>query len=219
MNQARDWLLLACVCALLALPLSIAARGSDVLPGDAEVTRTIQAWPSPALDNLAVALTAIGRSWPGEALIATTIVVALLITGARRAAFLVAAAALAGTINALTKQIVASPRPTADLVQVIQVASGSGFPSGHAFGATLFYGSIWIVLPTVVSNTALCRLLRGVEILIAVGICWSRIRLGAHWPSDVLGGVLWGLTVLSLLVALYVSAWKRDPAKPPVLTC
>ncbi len=61
-NQARDWLLLACVCALLALPLSIAARGSDVLPGDAEITRTVQAWPSPALDNLAVALTAIGRS-------------------------------------------------------------------------------------------------------------------------------------------------------------
>jgi undecaprenyl-diphosphatase len=204
---------------LLALPLSVAARGPTVLPGDVEFAHAVQAWNSPALDYLAIALTAVGRSWPGETLLATTVVAALVISGARRQAFLVAAAALAGMINAISKWIVASPRPTPDLVQIIQVANGSGFPSGHAFGATLFYGSIWILLPTVVSNPAACRLLRGIAVLLAVGICWSRIRLGAHWPSDVLGGVLWGLTVLSLLAALYVSTWRRNAAHPPVLTC
>jgi undecaprenyl-diphosphatase len=218
-NQVRHWVLLACACAILALPLSVVAHGPNVLPGDIEVARFIQARPSSALDDLALALTAIGRAWPGETLIATIVVVALLIRGARRAAFLVAAAALAGTINVLTKQIVASPRPTADLVQIIQVANGSGFPSGHAFGATLFYGAIWIVVPAVVSNPIACRLLRAVAILIAVGICWSRVRLGAHWPTDVLGGVLWGMSALSLLAALYVSDWKGDPANPPVLVC
>ena len=209
MNQPRHWVLLACVCALLALPLSIAAHGPNVLPGDVEIARAIQAWPSAALDSLAIALTAIGKSWPGETVLATMIVIVLLIAGAPRAAFLVAAAALIGAINVITKLIVASPRPTPDLVQVIQAANGSGFPSGHAFGATLFYGAIWIALPAVVSNPKVCRLLRGIAILIAVGIWWSRIRLGAHWPSDVLGGILWGLTALSLLAALYVSAWKR----------
>lgn len=219
MNQPRHWVLFACVCALLALPLSFAARGPNVLPGDVEVARAIQSPASPALDDLAIALTAIGKSWPGETLLATTIVVALVVSGARRQAFLVAAAALAGMINAISKRVVASPRPTPDLVQIIQVADGSGFPSGHAFGATLLYGSIWIVLPTIVSNPIACRLLRGGCLLLAVGICWSRIRLGDHWPSDVLGGVLWGLTVLSLLAALYVSTWRRDATHPPVLTC
>lgn len=209
-NKPRPWLMLAGVCALLALPLSVAAHGPNVLPGDVAVTRAVQSVPSATLDQLAIALTSIGQSWPGETLLAILCVVLLFCLGVRRAALFVAVGAIAGLLNVLTKLIVASPRPTTDLVQIIQEATGSGFPSGHAFGATLFYGSLWVVLPSVVSNPAGCRLLRGVAILMVVGICWSRIRLGAHWPSDVLGGVLWGFSVLSLLAALYVSGWKRD---------
>jgi undecaprenyl-diphosphatase len=218
-NQPRAWIWLACVFALLALPLSFAARGPNVLPGDVVIARAIQTPTSPELDNLAIALTEIGRSWPGETLLATTLVVVLFLTGARRQALFVAVAALAGLINVVSKQIVASPRPSPDLVQIIQAANGTGFPSGHAFGATLLYGSLWIVLPAVVADVVACRLLRGFVILIAVGIGWSRIRLGAHWPSDVLGGVVWGLATLSLLIALYVSNWHRDLANPPELTC
>ena len=128
----------------------------------------------------------------------------LLVRGERRAAAFIAVAALAGSINVLTKMIVASPRPTTDLVQVIQIANGSGFPSGHAFSATLLYGAVWIVLPSIVPNQTACRLMRGVVVLVALGICWSRIRLGAHWPSDVLGGILWGMVALSLLTALFL---------------
>ena len=84
---------MAVVFAVLALPLTIAARGPNVLPGDVEIARAVQARSSPVLDNLALLLTAIGRAWPGEVLIAVTIVVALLIIGARRSAVLVAAAA------------------------------------------------------------------------------------------------------------------------------
>jgi membrane-associated phospholipid phosphatase len=200
----RRWLTLAFAFTLLALPLTVAARGPGVLPGDVEITRAIQAWPSLALDQLALIFTTIGRAWPGEPLIAAAIVVSLLLRGVRRAAAFIAVAALAGSINVLTKMIVASPRPTTDLVQVIQIANGSGFPSGHAFSATLLYGAIGIVLPTIVSNQMAYRLARWVIVLVALGICWSRIRLGAHWPSDVLGGILWGMVALSLLTALFL---------------
>jgi membrane-associated phospholipid phosphatase len=198
----RCWLLLALVFALLALPLTIASRGPSVLPGDAEITHAIQARPSPALDRLAVAFTAIGSLWPGESLIVAAIVMSLLVGGARWAAVVIAVAALAGSINLLTKKIVASPRPTTDLIQVIQITNGSGFPSGHAFSATLLYGAVWIVLPSIVPNHTACRLMRAAVVLVALGICWSRIRLGAHWPSDVIGGILWGMVALSLVAAL-----------------
>jgi undecaprenyl-diphosphatase len=200
----RHWLMLALGFAMLALPLTIAARGPDVLPGDVAVSRAIQVWPSPTLDTLALAFTAIGRAWPGVPLITMAAVVLLMVRGARRTAVFVAAAAVTGSINVLTKIIVASPRPTTDLVKVIQVANGSGFPSGHAFGATLLYGAFWIVLPTIVPNQMACRLSRWVTALVAIGICWSRIRLGAHWPSDVLGGILWGIVALALLTALFL---------------
>ncbi|HEU0115890.1 MAG TPA: phosphatase PAP2 family protein, partial [Thermomicrobiales bacterium] len=184
----RQWLLLAVLFALLAIPLSIAARGPGVLPGDVAIARAVQAPQWPWLDPLAQALTTLGRAWPGETPFAVVAVFLIACFGARRDAVFVAVAALAGAINVETKLIVASPRPTAPLVTIVEVASGNGFPSGHAFGATLFYGAIWIVLPAVVPQPVACRLLRIAAVVVALGICWSRIRLGAHWPSDVLGG-------------------------------
>jgi membrane-associated phospholipid phosphatase len=211
----RPWLLLALLFVALALPLTIAARGPGVLPGDVAIARAVQAPQWSWLDPLAQALTTLGRAWPGETPFAILLVLLVAIAGDRRDAAFVAVAAIAGALNAGTKLIVASPRPTAPLVTVVEVASGNGFPSGHAFGATLVYGAIWIVLPAVVRQPVACRLLRGAAVVIALGICWSRIRLGAHWPSDVLGGVIWGLALLSLLTALFLPGPFRPRAVRP----
>jgi membrane-associated phospholipid phosphatase len=210
----RRWLLLALLFALLAIPLSIVARGPGVLPGDVPIARAIQAPTWFWLDPLARALSTLGRAWPGETPFAIVVTLLVASFGARWDALFVAVAALSGTINVETKLIVASPRPTAPLVQILEVANGNGFPSGHAFGATLLYGAIWIVLPVVVPNRLACRLLRIAAVAIALGICWSRIRLGAHWPSDVLGGILWGMTLLSVLTALFLPGPFRPRAGP-----
>jgi membrane-associated phospholipid phosphatase len=208
----RRWLVLALVFVVLAIPLSIAARGPGVLPGDVPIARVIQGPTWPWLTALALALSTLGRAWPGETPFAIVVTVLVASAGTRRDAIFIALAAIAGTLNVETKLIVASPRPTAPLVTVVEVASGNGFPSGHAFGATLVYGAVWIVLPAVVRQPVACRLLRGAAVVIALGICWSRIRLGAHWPSDVLGGILWGLALLALLTAIFLPGPLRPRA-------
>ena len=194
---------LAVVLVLVALPLTLAARGPGVFPADVTIARAVQAPDWPWLDPLAWAMTEIGRSWPGETVLATLFVLLLVARGRPREALFVALAAVAGSLNVLTKLVVASPRPTPDLVRVVEAANGYGFPSGHAFGATLFYGALAVVMPSLVPRQPWSGILRVACVLIVALIGWSRVRLGAHWPSDVLGGLLWGGAVLALLVAWF----------------
>jgi len=75
-------------------------------------------------------------------------------------------------------------------VRVLATAEGHGLPSGHAQAAVILWGSIalrwrqpWV------------RIACGVMIVL---ICLSRIYLGVHFPTDVLGGAIVGVTLLCL---------------------
>ena len=89
------------------------------------------------------------------------------------------------------------------LVKVAEYASGYGFPSGHTNGATLLYGALFLLAPSVSSRPAVCWTIRigSLAMIFLAGI--SRIHVGAHGPSDVLGAWLWA-TVILLLGALIV---------------
>lgn len=76
------------------------------------------------------------------------------------------------------------------------------YPSGHAMFALLVYG-LWSWF---VWNSDLPR---GVRLVLspllalwALGVIWSRLALGAHWPTDLAGGLLLGTTALSIASAI-----------------
>jgi undecaprenyl-diphosphatase len=123
----------------------------------------------------------------------------------------VAFAGAAGMYD-IVKPAVARVRPSAAL-QVGGPDTGWAFPSGHATQSIAFYGMLAIVL--IVSHAPKRRLLIAVGasfVVIVVGA--SRLYLGVHWLTDVLGGYALGLTWMSVVMvaSLLIDDRKRRRA-------
>jgi undecaprenyl-diphosphatase len=122
------------------------------------------------------------------------------------ATFLVAFAA--GTLNLIVKTVVARPRPSADLVHVFLTLQDFSFPSGHVMFYTAFYGFLMFLSFTLLKRSWTRYLINTVLILLVGLVGISRMYLGEHWASDVLGGYLLGSLVLIFGIILY--RWGKD---------
>ena len=102
--------------------------------------------------------------------------------------------------NVTLKHAVHRARPDTMFVESMKLQSYS-FPSGHAFGSTVFYG-----LLAYLANSRLAApwsyVVAGLLAVLIVLIGLSRIYLGAHFPSDVVVG--WALGLLALVVIIVV---------------
>lgn len=108
-------------------------------------------------------------------------------------------------LNSLAKDLIGHPRPFA-LDPSVQLASGEGFglPSGHAQSSALVWGGI--------AAHVRSRWMWIIAILLAGLIGLSRIYLGVHFPTDVLGGWMLGVAVLLVGSAVYRAAADRFQA-------
>jgi len=181
---------------MVTLPLSVAASGENILPGDVAVTRFFQGIESPVARDLADF-----GNWFGSAraaaILGSVLLLALVVARRWSEAALFTIANLLRAASPVLKALCESPRPTSDLVRVDAPVSGWGFPSGHAMGATLLCGSIiWITLRLHPPRWLRWSVITASGALTA-GTGFARIYVGAHWPTDVLGGYLWG-TILVL---------------------
>ena len=174
---------------VIALVLPLAMLTSR-LPGDPEVARFIQrlgipAWPAAAITSLVtrpalfvvIAVGVLLATWRGR------------LRGLVTAAILIAAWWYAGEP---LKEVVHRPRPTAEFVEVVRASSGFSFPS--TFATTWF--SVW--LPVAIYAWRTRQRSAGLAVAIAAWVAvllggWARIRMGAHWPSDIVMtfGLVW----------------------------
>ena len=93
------------------------------------------------------------------------------------------------------KYWIARVRP--DLEPHLVVVKTSSFPSGHATSSMIFYLPVALALTM---GTRWHRVAAGSAILLSLLIGTSRVMLGVHWPSDVIGG--WAFGLLWVLVTL-----------------
>lgn len=113
--------------------------------------------------------------------------------------------AVALVVNPLLKYLVARPRPA--VRDIPEALSTHSFPSGHAASTIAFVGALALVAFTPRRRNVILAIGTGVVGLTA----FSRLAIGAHYPSDIVGGWLW---VGSFLAFLWPNPTQRTGCSP-----
>jgi membrane-associated phospholipid phosphatase len=131
------------------------------------------------------------------------------------AVMVVALSATSALLNGLIKIIVARPRPTSSLVEIIQNASGNSFPSGHVMAYIAFWGLLFSFAIILFKGNRWWRTaLLIISGLFVVLVGPSRIYLGDHWASDVLGAYLIGGVLLGIALWIYLALKSKGVLAP-----
>jgi membrane-associated phospholipid phosphatase len=199
-----------------AISLSYAANRFPVLPFDLKSYEELQEEANPLFNILMQ-----GVSYLGELAIAIALTAIAIVTFAIRRQWLEAIFILATTSSVLLafvmKELIHRTRPfpiAQNATGLIQSTNQYSYPSGHVLFFVVFFGFFaylaWIHLAGLARVTviAICSAL-----IILVGP--SRVFLGAHWASDVLGSYIIGTLWLFILILAYQWAIRQrnhDPA-------
>lgn len=142
------------------------------------------------------------------ALVALTLVVALVIRRVRIGVFLLAAILMEVTLYRIGAFAVPRERPDVPRLDVLPV--DESFPSGHVAASLVVYFGLALLVSSVVRRrwvSALCWSLAGAIVLF---VATSRVYRGMHHPLDVLAGALLGVGCLvAALVAIRAYGWAR----------
>jgi len=180
----RDTAVLLAVFAVLAA--AVAAGWTTAI--DRAATTTAIAGRTPFLSALAVNFTALGSA-PVVTLIAVLAAAYGLVVRRPRLVLALACIPLAFVVNEAMKLLLRQARP---IEAIILLPPSYGFPSGHAVAASALFLTLALVAAARSPHPGVRRLLVGAGIGIAVLVAWSRVYLGVHYLTDVVGGLLLG---------------------------
>jgi len=201
-----------CGIAFVVLTAAVCAELESLLAWDEE-------WSSRAysfmLDHPWCEALAQAATWTANGLVVTvlTALVVLACAKAHQSAlawWLAVTVAGSALVNSLVKTGLEQARPSTAGVHTS--ANGFAFPSGHAQAATVTYVAIVLVVvgQTYQPRRWLRRVSATAVMLLVAAVGLSRVFLGAHWPSDVLGGWLLGSTWITAST-VFLLRWRRRP--------
>jgi membrane-associated phospholipid phosphatase len=178
---------------------------AEALHVDHAVLLRMKALASPALNDFFVVMSKLGYQW-GVIPLDVLIVGALMLARCwRKAAFAATAFVGSALLNVGSKQIFQRERPT--LWESIAPESTFSFPSGHAMGSmTLALTVLLLAWPT---RWRWPVVVWALLFVVLVGL--SRIYLGVHFPSDILGG--W-CAALVWVLGVYLLMFRRGHTLP-----
>jgi len=200
----RKLLLLLVLLLMSGIAFTLAAYLFGVFPFDLEVELWLRGFQSPAFMALMGVVSFLGDSWVPVIQVLAIATLCALRKKWLEAVFVVATLS-AGVLAGVLKALVGRPRPPAfslNPYDLFPSFNSYAYPSGHVLFFVVFYGFLaWL------SWKHLKGWLRWVSISVCAALIVligpSRILLGEHWVSDVIGSYLIGTFWLICLILLY----------------
>jgi membrane-associated phospholipid phosphatase len=195
-----------------AVMLSWIAQRTQFFPGDMAITKILQKRKNPLVRKFMLGISEIG--FPKLSIPLSISFAAIFWTlRFRLEAFFILLTSSSHLLNALVKRLIKRPRPTNELVTVVRVINEPSFPSGHVMHYINFFGLLSYLLATNWRSGRLRNILIAICIALIAFVGPSRVYLGAHWPSDVMAGYLYGGLWFGGIMALYlrVKSWIHPP--------
>ncbi|HVG29329.1 MAG TPA: phosphatase PAP2 family protein [Pyrinomonadaceae bacterium] len=188
--------------------LALYARADAYFAWDLRATLALQGVDAPGFPALMRAASVFGNGANGWLL--TALAMLLFFLRRRRTEMFALLLSVGGgaVVNRFVKLAVGRPRPVEQLVRVSGEWARESFPSGHVTFYVCYFGFLFFVAFALLprgSNARRAALALAALPVLLIGL--SRMYLGAHWASDVLGAYLLSGAWLALCVHLY-GRWK-----------
>ena len=206
--------LLAVLAAIVLGLADGASEGNGLASIDPPVWQWMIDHRSPALTTVAIFVTNVGSTVAMTIIAGATIVYLLVKRRYGDAALVAVVAAGAGLLVRFGKATVGRERPPVEYRLVTE--TNESFPSGHALASAAILGVVLVVLlPSIHRRATRIAVLAGV-VLFALAIGLSRVYLGVHWATDVIGGWVTGLAWLALCLTVR-QVWRQTRGRPELL--
>lgn len=198
---------LAILLIMCAIALSVAAHFFTVFPFDLKITQELKEEQNPVFAQTMQWVSVLGEPWIEAVLVGTVMAVFLVRRRWHEAVFVLATVSSVVLASGL-KVLIGRPRPPSFLVNpgdFFWSINQYSFPSGHVLFYVVFFGFIAFLAWSHLTGYARWFIIAICGFLIVL-IAPSRVYLGAHWASDVIGSYVIGILWLGMIILMYLMA-------------
>lgn len=200
------------VALCLYIVLAVLAYRFAYFGWDLSIALSIQSIKFPGFETLMIWVSALGSGWLPFALVTLT-GFALAAAGFKIEGIVCLVGVASGAlINRLLKVLSGRPRPNESLVQIFATVKHESFPSGHVVFFIEYFGLLFFLAYVLLRRGPLRRLALLLTGLLIALVGVSRVYLGAHWPSDVMGAYLAGGIWLMVMIEVYRRLKRSEAA-------
>ncbi len=171
---------------------------------DREFSVDVQSYQHPLFDKL-MKLVSYPGYMPEAPIMVITCAGIFYLEKFKKEALFVVLTMLSGLVSTIVKYMVDRPRPSSDIVKIALQTHQQSFPSGHVMFYVIFFGFVALLMYSLKTINRALRITIGVLCMVMIfAIPVSRIYLGAHWFTDVLGGFMLGILCLYVVGYFYL---------------